>query len=53
LRIDWQLRGIDVNNPSNIDADGYPLIWENNQAVLLAFMAAYSGSDAAGVSTGF
>jgi hypothetical protein len=25
LRIDWQLRGIDVNNPSNIDADGYPL----------------------------
>jgi hypothetical protein len=47
-------RGIDVNNPSNIDADGYPLgFGKNNQAVLLpAFMAAYSGSDAAGVSTG-
>jgi cell surface protein SprA len=29
-------------------------IWENNQAVLLpAFMAAYSGSDAAGFLRGF
>jgi cell surface protein SprA len=48
-------RGIDVNNPSNIDSDGYPLGYgKNNQAVLLpAFMAAYSGSDASGVSTGF
>jgi cell surface protein SprA len=47
-------RGIDVNNPSNIGADGYPLgFGKNNQAVLLpAFMAAYSGSNAAGVSTG-
>jgi hypothetical protein len=28
-------RGIDVNNPSNIDADGYPLgFGKNNQAVL-------------------
>jgi hypothetical protein len=26
-------RGIDVNNPSNIDADGYPLGFGNNQAV--------------------
>ncbi|CAM2808412.1 T9SS outer membrane translocon Sov/SprA [Flavobacterium frigoris] len=47
-------RGIDINNPSNRDADGYPLGYgKNNQAVLLpAFMAAYSGSDASGVSLG-
>jgi hypothetical protein len=42
-------RGIDVNKPSNIDADGYPLDLGKIIAVLLpAFMAAYSGSDAAG-----
>ena len=47
-------RGIDVTNPGNLDSDGYPLGYgKNNQAVLLpAFMAAYSGSDASGVSTG-
>jgi len=47
-------RGIDINNPSNLDSDGYPLGYgKNNQAVLLpAFMAAYSGSDASGVSLG-
>ncbi|MFT7334714.1 MAG: cell surface protein SprA [Porticoccaceae bacterium] len=47
-------RGIDVNNPSNLDEDGYPLGYsKNNQAVLLpAFLAAYSGSDASGVSLG-
>jgi cell surface protein SprA len=47
-------RGIDINNPSNLDSDGYPLgFGKNNQAVLLpAFMAAYSGSDASGISTG-
>jgi hypothetical protein len=29
-------RGIDVNNPANLDGDGYPLdIAKNNQAVLL------------------
>jgi hypothetical protein len=46
-------RGIDVNNP-NLDGDGYPLGYsKNNQAVLLpAFLAAYSGSDASGVSLG-
>ncbi|MBP2284073.1 cell surface protein SprA [Flavobacterium sp. CG_23.5] len=47
-------RGIDVNNPANIDADGYPLGYgKNNQAVLLpAFLAAYSGANAADVSLG-
>jgi hypothetical protein len=29
-------RGIDVNNPANLDGDGYPLGYsKNNQAVLL------------------
>jgi cell surface protein SprA len=47
-------RGIDVNNPVNLDDEGYPLGYgKNNQAVLLpAFLAAYSGSDASGVSLG-
>jgi cell surface protein SprA len=47
-------RGIDVNNPSNLDPDGYPIGFsKGNQAVLLpAFMAAYSGSDPSGVSLG-
>ena len=47
-------RGIDITNPANLDAEGYPLGYgKNNQAVLLpAFMAAYSGTDASGVSTG-
>jgi cell surface protein SprA len=47
-------RGIDVTNPANIDDEGYPLGYgKNNQAVLLpAFLAAYSGSDASGVSLG-
>ncbi|MGO4817529.1 cell surface protein SprA [Flavobacterium sp. W22_SRS_FP1] len=47
-------RGIDVNNPANLDEDGYPLGYsKNNQAVLLpAFLAAYSGSDVSGVSLG-
>jgi len=41
-------RGIDVNNPANIDADGFPKgFGKNNQAVLLpAFTSAYSGSNA-------
>jgi hypothetical protein len=47
-------RGIDVNNPSNIDADGYPLgFGKIIKPYYARFMAAYSGSDAAGVSTGF
>lgn len=47
-------RGIDITNPANLDAEGYPLGYgKNNQAVLLpAFMAAYSGTDASSVSTG-
>ncbi|OCB74520.1 cell surface protein SprA [Flavobacterium crassostreae] len=47
-------KGIDIANPANLDPDGYPLGYsKNNQAVLLpAFLAAYSGSDASGVSLG-
>ena len=47
-------RGIDINNPINIDSEGYPKGYgKNNQAVLLpAFVAAYSGKDASGVSLG-
>ena len=47
-------RGIDVTNPVNLDAEGYPLGYgKNSQAVLLpAFLAAYSGSNAADVSLG-
>ncbi len=47
-------RGIDINNPANLDTEGYPLgFGKNNQAVLLpAFLAAYSGSNASDVSLG-
>jgi cell surface protein SprA len=47
-------RGIDVNNPANLDAEGYPIGYsKNNQAVLLpAFLAAYSGASADNVSLG-
>lgn len=47
-------RGIDINNPGNIDADGFPKgFGKNNQAVLLpAFLAAYTGGNANDVSTG-
>jgi cell surface protein SprA len=47
-------RGIDINDPSNRDAEGFPLgFGKNSQAVLLpAFMAAYSGGDATDVSLG-
>ncbi|HRA72032.1 MAG TPA: cell surface protein SprA, partial [Flavobacterium sp.] len=47
-------RGIDLTNPANIDADGFPKgFGKNNQAVLLpAFLAAYSGESASSVSTG-
>jgi cell surface protein SprA len=47
-------RGIDITNPSNLDADGYPQGYgKNNQAVLLpSFLAAYSGSDAGNASLG-
>lgn len=45
-------RGIDINNPANLDAEGYPLGYgKNNQAVLLpAFYAAYTGTDVNKVS---
>jgi cell surface protein SprA len=47
-------RGIDITNPANLGADGFPLGYsKNNQAVLIpAFLAAYSGSDASGASLG-
>ena len=47
-------KGIDLNNPSNIGTDGYPLGYNSsNQAVLLpSFLAAYSGSNADNVSLG-
>ena len=47
-------RGIDIGNPANIDAEGYPIgFGKNNQAVLLpAFLAAYSGSNVNDASLG-
>nr|WP_294933999.1 cell surface protein SprA [uncultured Flavobacterium sp.] len=47
-------RGIDLSNPLNIDAEGYPKgFGKNSQAVLLpAFYAAYTGTDASNVKTG-
>ncbi|MES2574548.1 MAG: cell surface protein SprA [Bacteroidota bacterium] len=47
-------RGIDITNPANIDADGFPKGYgKNSQAVLLpAFLAAYSGGDASNTSLG-
>ena len=46
--------GIDISNPANLDADGFPKGYgKNNQAVLLpAFLAAYSGESASSVSLG-
>ena len=47
-------RGIDITNPANISEDGFPKgFGKNNQAVLLpAFLAAYSGENAASTSLG-
>ncbi len=47
-------KGINLANPVNIDAEGFPKgFGKNNQAVLLpAFLAAYSGENASSVSTG-
>jgi cell surface protein SprA len=47
-------RGIDLNNPINIGPDGFPIGYgKNSQAVLLpAFLAAYTGQSAGGVSLG-
>ena len=40
-------RGIDINNPDNLDEDGYPIGYgKTHQDVLLAsFLSAYKGSD--------
>jgi len=47
-------RGIDLNDPTKRGLDGFPIGYgKNNQAVLLpAFLAAYSGGNASGVSLG-
>lgn len=47
-------QGIDIGNPVNLDKNGFPIGYsQNSQAVLLpSFVAAYSGKDANGVSTG-
>ena len=47
-------RGINLADPNNIDADGFPKGYgKNNQAVMMpAFYAAYTGRDADGVSLG-
>jgi cell surface protein SprA len=46
--------GIDINDPGNLDADGFPIGYgKSNQAVLLpAFLSAYSGKDAGKVKLG-
>jgi len=46
-------RGVDLNNPDNIDDDGFPKgFGKNNQAVLIpSFLAAYSGQDVNKVKT--
>jgi cell surface protein SprA len=40
-------RGIDVNNPANLDGDGYPLGYSEKQSgsFIAPLLAAYSGSD--------
>jgi cell surface protein SprA len=45
-------RGIDISDPTNLDAEGYPIGYgKNNQAVLIpAFLSAYTGKDASDVS---
>ncbi|MHC5352890.1 T9SS outer membrane translocon Sov/SprA [Myroides sp. LJL115] len=48
-----QADGIDINNPANLDAQGFPIGYSSkSQAVILpSFLAAYTGGDANGVST--
>lgn len=45
-------RGIDISDPINLDAEGFPLGYgKNSQAVLIpSFLAAYTGGDASGIS---
>ncbi|WP_281637277.1 cell surface protein SprA [Flavobacterium marginilacus] len=47
-------RGINLNNPSNIGTDGFPIGYgSSNQAVLLSsFLSAYTGSNPENVSLG-
>lgn len=47
-------RGIDITDVNNLDKDGFPIGYsKNSQQVLLpAFLAAYTGQSASGVSTG-
>ena len=47
-------RGIDLNNTANLNPDGFPRGYgKNSQAVLLpAFLAAYTGEQASGISLG-
>lgn len=47
-------RGIDLNNPTNIGTDGFPVGYgKTSQEVLLpAFVSAYTGQSASGVSLG-
>ncbi len=49
-----QEHGVDLNDPNNIDAEGYPKgFGKNNQSVLIpSFLAAYTGSDANGIKLG-
>ncbi|MFH4964616.1 cell surface protein SprA [Gaetbulibacter sp. M235] len=46
-------KGVDLNNPDNIDDNGYPKgFGKNSQAVLIpSFLAAYSGQDVSKVKT--
>ncbi len=48
-------RGIDINNPANLDANGYPIGYgRTSQDVLIpAFLSAYTGQDAADAPKGF
>jgi cell surface protein SprA len=47
-------KGINLNNPTNLDVDGYPIgFGKNSQAVLLSsFFAVYSGTPASNVALG-
>ena len=48
-------RGIDINDPSNLDQYGYPKGYgrTSQQVLIPAFLAAYTGGDAGSVSKGF
>lgn len=54
IKVAQRLAAEDGQDPSQVDADGYPVGYgKNNQSVLLpAFLAAYSGKDADDISLG-